>query len=50
MKHGTIGSKKISLMPKWLECVLNIIFVLFVFFFVFFTIWVFYVLLQVTHI
>lgn len=50
MKHGTIGNKKMSLMPKWLEHVLDIVFVIFVFLFVFFTIWVFYVLLQVTHI
>lgn len=50
MKHGIIGSKKMSLMPKWLEHVLNIGFVLLMFFFVFFTIWVFYVLLQVAHI
>lgn len=50
MKHGMIGSKKMSLMPKKLGHILDIIFVIFVFLFVFFTIWVFYVLLQIAHI
>lgn len=50
MKHGVIGDKKTSLMPKWAECVLNILFAIFVFAIVFGVIWVFYVLLQISHI
>ena len=50
MKQGMIGDKKMSLMPKWLDGVLDILFVLFVFIMVFVIIWVFYVLLQITHI
>lgn len=47
MKHGVIGKKKMSLMPKWLENILNIIFALFVFLLTFGVIWIFYVLLQI---
>ena len=50
MKHGVIGDKKTSLMPKWVECVLNILFAIFTFAIVFGVIWVFYVLLQISHI
>ena len=50
MKQGVIGDKKMSLMPKWAECVLNILFAIFVFAIVFGVIWVFYVLLQISHI
>jgi hypothetical protein len=50
MKYGKIGDKKMSLMPKWLDEILNILFVLFIFVMVFTIIWVFYVLLQITHI
>lgn len=47
MKHGVIGDKKMSLMPKWTEHILNILFVIFTFAIVFGVIWVFYVLLQI---
>lgn len=47
MKHGVIGDKKTSLMPKWMEYVLNILFAFFVFAMTFGVIWVFYVLLQI---
>ena len=47
MKHGVIGNKKMSLMPKWIEHILNILFVIFTFAIVFGVIWVFYVLLQI---
>ena len=50
MKQGMIGDKKTSLMPKWVECVLNILFAIFTFAIVFGVIWVFYVLLQISHV
>ena len=50
MKRGMIGDKRMSLMPKWLDGILNILFVLFTFIMVFTIMWVFYVLLQITHI
>ena len=50
MKYGRIGDKKISLMPKWLENIRNLIFAFVVFLLVFASIWVFYVVLEITHI
>ena len=50
MKQGVIGDKKMSLIPKWVDHILNILFAVFVFAMVFGVIWVFYVLLQISHI
>ena len=50
MKYGTIGEKKMPILPKWLEHLRNLVFAFVVFVLVFAAIWVFYVVLQVSHI